>query len=132
MCDATLGERNLVQPDFITVSTDTPVGRARELMIGASLTHCLVLEGCAVYGVVSARDLLRARSPETPVAEVAREVKVPLRADHPVQLAIACMAAAGLTLLPVVESGVVLGLVALSDCMRALAPPALEPLRLAA
>lgn len=119
--DSTLELHRLVQPDFFTVSTDTPVAKVRALMEGAGLRHCLVLQGCDVYGVVSDRDLTRAPSPEAPVVEVARNVKAPLRPDHPVQLAIECMAAAGVSAIPVVESEIVVGLVFLSDCMRALA-----------
>jgi CBS domain-containing protein len=113
--------RNLIRPDFLTLSTDTPAGHARELMLQGALRYCLVLDGFDVYGVVTAHDLMCARSPEAPVSEVTHAVSAPLMPDSPVKLAIECMAAAGVSAIPVVASGLVVGLVSMTDCMRAMA-----------
>lgn len=112
---------DLMATDVLAVSPDTTIADAARRMVARETGAAVVIDGGALVGVISERDLMRAIPddcrPETPVGErMSRHVMTAGPATG-VPEAMAMMIDGHFRHLPVVEEGRVLGIVSMRDLM---------------
>jgi CBS domain-containing protein len=128
--------RDLMQTDVVTVDVAAHLDVAEELMRIDRIRHLPVVADGRLVGVITQRDLLRATLPSTagatPMAEQRWLARIPVRqvmaaevlSAHPdadVRHAVELMLRERVGCLPVVQDGVLLGMLSESDCLRYLA-----------
>jgi CBS domain-containing protein len=129
---------SIMTPDPVTVTGDTSLDKALAIMDERGIRHLPVLEGGALIGVVSDRDLLEAtgwlpsrvhacRGPGVPermakhVREIMRGPAVHAAPDDTIAAASAELLQRNIGCLPVVDGGALIGLVSEMDLLRAYA-----------
>ena len=133
--------RELMTTALVTVPPETAVLEARRLMQEKRIRHLLVIDGDgALQGIVTDRDIrLNVASPATSlsvwelnyllarltVGEVMSRSPVTTRADADAADAARVMLEGKIGALPVVQGGILLGIVTESDFVRAVARPTL-------
>jgi acetoin utilization protein AcuB len=130
--------RDIMRPGPITVMETDSLGAAQRMMQRSRIRHLPVMNGSRLVGMLSARDILAARTNRD-----GREDWWSIRvhdamAAHPVTAGpddalpeiAGRMAAARIGALPIVERGRLLGLVTVTDVLDAEARRAMEPARL--
>jgi acetoin utilization protein AcuB len=120
--------------DVVSISPDTTVSDALDLLDEQSIRHLPVLEGERLVGLVSDRDLaghilpLRAAIAhpdeaksrlETPVSELLRSDVITVVASDDVSQAIDAMLVFGVGAVPVADEGRLLGIVTTIDVLQA-------------
>ncbi len=112
---------DLMATDVLTVSPDTTIADAARRMIARETGAAVVIESDDLVGLISERDLMRARpdacSPETPVSERMSRQVMTAAPDTSIPEAMAIMIEGRFRHLPVVDGGRVLGMVSMRDLM---------------
>jgi acetoin utilization protein AcuB len=126
--------RDLMTPTPITVSRETSVSEARELMTNARIRHLLVTDDTLLVGIVTDRDIrLNLPSPATSlsvwelnyllkrltVGQVMRGPVFTIAHDRDVREAARIMLERRIGALPVVEGRCIIGIVTETDLLRA-------------
>jgi CBS domain-containing membrane protein len=116
-----------------TIERNQSLETADRLVAGSRIRHLPVVDGERVVGVLSQRDLFQAALSQAlgygsvgrarllssiPVKEVMSEPAVTVEADTPIRDAAQLMVSRKIGCLPVVERGVLVGLVTESDVVR--------------
>lgn len=118
---AAMSVRDAMEPQVVTVDGDDPVREAARRMRAADIGDVIVIDRGTVAGILTDRDIVvRVIAPERdPAVTTARQVAsgdvVTVSPDTRVQEAAALMREHGVRRLPVVEDGVLVGVVALAD-----------------
>ncbi len=111
--------------EVFTVSPDTSVLAALQILADENIGVVLVLDGERLAGVLSERDYARhgemaGRSArETPVHELMTQGVVVVTSGHTVEQCMALMTAEHVRHLPVLDEGRVVGVVSMRDLVRA-------------
>lgn len=129
--------RDWMTLDVVTVTPQTSVLNARQVLLRHGIRHLPVVEGARVVGVVSDRDLqvhdplllgcLTALQSELvagryrPVAALMTDPVLSVGPDKPLAAAARLMADCQIGALPVVDGGQLVGILTTTDCLRALA-----------
>ena len=112
--------RDWMEPDPPRVLVGTPVGEARALAEELGLVLVLVVdEGGRLVGFLTRKALDAAPKPDLPAGKLAAQPTVVLRADDPVERAVALLAERH-ALVPVVEEGRLVGVMTRGGVIRAL------------
>jgi Zn-dependent protease len=104
--------------DVRTLAPDDPLGRAIQLTLESFQQDFPVLEGGAVVGVLTRRDLFRVlagRGPTAPVHAAMRRDLRPIDPDDEVDVVLGRLRASGCQALPVVRDGRLLGVLSLDN-----------------
>ena len=114
-----------------TVSVSDSALDARELMRSLKIRHLVVMDGAAVAGVVSSRDLAGMNlSPDGPgVEDVMSYPAVAVDPETPVRRAANLLRGRTIGCLPVVSEGKVIGIVTTTDLLELLGRGADVPIR---
>ena len=123
----------LMSRDVVTVSPDTVLMDIRKMLHERGFHHLLVVEGDALAGIISDRDVLRELSPflDTP-SESARDVRslgrpaaeimhanpMTVAPDTPAPDAATRLLKHSVSALPVVDDGALVGIVTTRDLLR--------------
>jgi CBS domain-containing protein len=125
--------RDLMQHDVVTLKASDTLDLAGDIMRLGRIRHLPVMDGDAVVGVLTERDLFRAAlSSMLQLGRSAEQeflAKVPVRAamtpgvftigpDASMRTAVRLMLEQKIGCLPVVEDGKLVGLVGETDCLR--------------
>ena len=125
--------REIMTTRVATVSMDDRLNVIKEIFEQAHFRHLLVVEEEALVGVISDRDLLRALSPYLDTdAEMTRDTDtlnrrahqimsrqpITIAPDRPLQEAARLMLDRHVSCLPVLESGVLVGILSWRDLLR--------------
>ncbi len=125
-----------MSPEPITVTPDTPVSEARELMRRERIRHLLVMQGELLVGIITDRDVrLVLPSPATSlsvweihylvakmtVGQVMTRPVITIAPDRPVMEAVRVMLERKIGALPVAEGWRVVGIITETDLLRAFA-----------
>jgi CBS domain-containing protein len=132
----TMRVRDLMTTKPITVDPETPMLEARQRMVEERIRHLVVVENARVVGIVTDRDIrLNLPSPATSLSVwemnyllskltvggvMSRSVLV-VDPDRPLREAARIMIEHKIGALPVVEEGLLVGIVTESDFVRAMA-----------
>jgi len=121
--------RSLMATEVLTATPDTPLDEARDCFMRSGVHHLPVVAGDgALLGILSHTDLYKARptdprSATATVADLMTGRPVSVRADDPLELAVALLAGGVFHAVPVVDAaGYLVGLLTTSDVLRALIP----------
>lgn len=114
-----------------TVTSDTTLGEAGELLRAMDVRHLPVVQDERVVGMLSDRDLRRAqgtnRGADTPVGEVMSSDVSVIEPEKPLSFAAELMLARRIGAVPVVDDGRLIGIVTLTDlldhCLETLRDP---------
>lgn len=121
----------LMNPDVLTVPVTMLAREADELLVREQLHHLVVLDGARVVGVVSERDLAAARDPalriERTVGELMTRGAVTATPRTSVKDAANIMRGRSLGCLPIMEEGVLVGIVTVTDLLALLGRGAMKP-----
>jgi acetoin utilization protein AcuB len=112
---------DIMTKDVKTVPPTSTVGEAADLMRRKRIRHLVVKKGGRVIGVVSDRDV---RSPSffaEPLTEVMTEPAITIGPNDTVRTAAKRMSSRGVSSLPVVEHGELVGIVTVADLLHLLA-----------
>ncbi|WP_423605004.1 CBS domain-containing protein [Sphingomonas sp. MS122] len=110
--------------DVITVSGDTTVRDAVALLSEKRIGAVPVIEGGAVAGIFSERDVIHclqrdgSGALDNPVRNVMTAPAITVARDQPVLAALSLMTARRIRHLPVVEGGQLLGFVSIGDLVK--------------
>jgi len=113
-------------PGYWSVSPDTAVYTALELMANKNVGALLVMEGDHLAGIFSERDYARKvvlegkSSKETPVRQIMTSKVVCARLDQSIEDCMALMTEKRIRHLPVIEGNEVVGLISLGDVVKSL------------
>lgn len=119
--------KDVMSADLIHVEAHDTVTTAAAIMDAARVGAALVMEGEALQGIFTERDVLRAlkRDPhgvlDSPVGDWMTNDPMTVAADAPVMDALRLMLRGGFRHLPVVDDERLVGIVSLRDLARALA-----------
>lgn len=138
--------REWMSPDPVTVGPSTEVAVARQLLRDHGIRHLPVVECGRVVGMVSDRDLRISQAALHQVAErmtagartalgetagvglaIETVMSAPARvinADEPLERAARLMLSANMSALPVLDAGVLVGVITTTDCLLAALAPA--------
>jgi acetoin utilization protein AcuB len=124
-CIGTVGDWMTRNP--VAVSPDTPVAEAARLMRIEGIRHLLVVEGDALVGIASNRDI-RGYTPDqpgdvsarTPIARVMAESPVTVSAQTPLTEAARAMLDRKIGALPVTDDLRLVGILTKADALEAL------------
>lgn len=134
--------RELMTGDPLTVARDTPVLDARRMMTERRIRHLLVTDGGRLAGIVTDRDIrLNMASPaislsvweinyllaRMTVESVMTRAVITVAPERDVKAAAQIMLDHKFGALPVVEAGVVVGILTESDMLRAVAAGRVMP-----
>ncbi|MFO7572751.1 MAG: CBS domain-containing protein [Gaiellaceae bacterium] len=120
--------REAMTPSPTTIPHDADVTQAARTMIAEDVGSLPVVDGTALVGMVTDRDLVanvvakNVDPVKTTVAEVCTESPVIVSPDEPLDTALARMADAQVRRLPVVDEGRVVGILSQADVSRAAEP----------
>lgn len=109
----------------ISVSPDSTVYQALQVMAEYEIGAVLVMERGEVIGILSERDYARRivlqgrTSVTTPVREIMTQRVVYVQPEHSVDECMALMTERHIRHLPVLEDGLVIGLISIGDLVRA-------------
>jgi acetoin utilization protein AcuB len=106
-----------MSPDPLTVTPDSTVEEARELLHRYGIRHLPVVDGDAVVGFLSDRDVRGGRG-----GEVAEAMNTPVHVidiDGSIEAAARLMLSRHISALPVLEEGRLVGIVTTTDCLLA-------------
>lgn len=109
----------------ISVSPDSTVYQALQVMAEHEIGAVLVMERGEVIGILSERDYARRivlqgrTSVTTPVREIMTQRVVYVQPEHSVDECMALMTERHIRHLPVLEDGLVIGLISIGDLVRA-------------
>lgn len=113
-------------PGLYTLEAEDPVRTAIELMAAHHVGALPVMRGAELAGIVSERDyarkvVLRGRnSAETPVWQIMTSPVVTVGLEHTVEQCMRLITDRRIRHLPVVHDGVLVGMISIGDCVRAL------------
>ena len=112
--------REIMSRDLVTVEPSATVAEAATLMGGHGVGSALVLDGGTPAGIFTERDVLRALASDFdaayhPVADWMTHDPATIEADADIATARDLMLERGFRHLPVLEGGVVVGIVSLRD-----------------
>jgi CBS domain-containing protein len=115
--------RDLVARALVTTAPGASVAEAAATMSRAGVSSVLVVEGGAIVGIVTDRDLRNrvlaaGRGAESPIRDVMTSPAVTLRADAPVFEALLEMVSRGIHHLPLVDGREAVGMVSTTDLVR--------------
>jgi len=117
---ATVG--SIMSRDILGVSSDTTLAEAAKKMSGGRVGAVVVLEGAALRGILTERDVLRAvgegRVEGSTVADWMTRDPETIEASESTDMAATLMIHGGFRHLPVVEDQNVIGIVSIRDLMR--------------
>jgi CBS domain-containing protein len=135
MADSDICVREIMAKELMTLAPDERLHLANDLMTLGRVRHMPVVAKGRLVGIVTQRDLFRAAISSVlrfraraerewlehiSVAEVMTKDVVTAPGDWTVRQAVDAMLAHSIGCLPVVEDGVLLGLVTETDCLRLL------------
>lgn len=112
-------------PGLITVEAEDPVRTAIQLMAQYHIGALPVLRGPELTGIISERDyarkvvLLGRNSAETPVWQIMSTPVLTVAPEDSVQHCMKLMTERRIRHLPVLDEGVLIGMVSIGDCVRA-------------
>jgi len=112
-------------PGLITVEAENPVRTAIQLMAQHHIGALPVLRGRELTGIISERDyarkvvLLGRNSAETPVWQIMSSPVLTVGPEDSVQHCMKLMTEHRIRHLPVLDEGVLVGMVSIGDCVRA-------------
>ena len=112
-------------PGLITVEAENPVRTAIQLMAQYHIGALPVLRGPELTGIISERDyarkvvLLGRNSAETPVWQIMSSPVLTVGPEDSVQHCMKLMTEHRIRHLPVLDEGVLVGMVSIGDCVRA-------------
>ncbi len=112
--------------DVWSVSPDTPVFNALELMAEKGIGAVLVMEDEEVVGIMSERDYARKivlkgkTSKTTPVSEIMTENVICVESSQPIEEIMALMVGKRIRHLPVLEDGKLVGIISIGDVVHSL------------
>jgi acetoin utilization protein AcuB len=129
--------RDLMTPDPLTVTPEASIAEVWDLMREVDIRHVPVVQGGALVGMVSDRDLGRVdmarllkaagadalrQELETPIVQIMSSDVISVEADTEVAEVIALLLDHKIGALPVIEAGTreVLGIISYVDVLRAL------------
>ena len=110
---------------LFSIDPDEPVLEAIQLMADHSIGAVLVMKGTELVGIVSERDyarkvvLLGRNSAETPVWQIMSTPVLTVGPADSVQHCMRLMTERRIRHLPVLDEGVLIGMVSIGDCVRA-------------
>ena len=113
-------------PGLITVEAENPVRTAIQLMAQYHIGALPVLRGPELTGIISERDyarkvvLLGRNSAETPVWQIMSSPVLTVGPEDSVQHCMKLMTERRIRHLPVLDEGVLVGMVSIGDCVRAI------------
>jgi len=110
----------------LTVGSDEDLGMVRSMMAWAEVRHLPVVDGGALVGIVSARELAAHPGPGTVASIMTRPVQTAHPDDSLVEVA-GRMAGAKIGSLPVIEQGKLVGMVTTTDILTAQLMEAMGP-----
>jgi len=117
---ATVG--SIMSRDILGVSSDTTLAEAAKKMSGGRVGAVVVLEGAALRGILTERDVLRAvgegRVEGSTVADWMTRDPETIEPSESTDMAATLMIHGGFRHLPVVEDQNVIGIVSIRDLMR--------------
>jgi len=117
---ATVG--SIMSRDILGVSSDTTLAEAAKKMSGGRVGAVVVLEGAALRGILTERDVLRAvgegRVEGSTVADWMTRDPETIEASESTDMAATLMIHGGFRHLPVVEDQNVIGIISIRDLMR--------------
>jgi len=111
--------------EVVTVSPDTPVSELLSLLVGRNIGAVVVVEGDAVVGIVSERDVVHcvygrgAQLLVTPVSDIMTATVVTCVPEDEVDNLMRTMTERRIRHLPVVVDGALLGIVSIGDMVKA-------------
>lgn len=114
------------QGQVISVTPETPVLEVIRLMAEHGIGSVLVMRDDQLLGIATERDyarkvILKGRSSQsTPVSEIMSSPVVTIPPDKPIQSCMRMVTQRRIRHLPVVEDGVVIGLVSIGDLLKTL------------
>lgn len=129
--EATTTVREIMRTDLVTVDPDANVTDTAGAMSRGETGSALVMEGGALVGIFTERDIMRALA-DSPSADAARVSSVSqwmtrdpvtIAADAPAGDALNEMLFRGFRHLPVTDGGAVVGMVSMRDLAENLAAP---------
>jgi CBS domain-containing protein len=112
-------------PGLVTVGAEDPVRTAIQLMAEHHVGALPVLQAAGLAGIISERDyarkvvLLGRNSAETPVWQIMSAPVVTVVPDDTIRHCMELMTRHRIRHLPVLEDGIVTGIVSIGDCVRA-------------
>ncbi|MEO8476349.1 MAG: CBS domain-containing protein [Actinomycetota bacterium] len=115
--------REIMSTDLVKVAPATSIAEAATVMSTKGVGSALVMEGDRLVGIFTERDTLRAVAADFDgeqhqVREFMTSDPTTIGADSPADEALESMFAFGFRHLPVMEAGVVVGIVSMRDVMR--------------
>ena len=114
--------RNHMSTELLTVDPSAPVTEVAKRMVAKDVGAVLVFEEGAICGILTERDVLRAVADGIDDATLVRDRMTAnpetLDADDTMEHAAVLMIHGGFRHLPVVEQGVVVGVLSIRDLMR--------------
>ena len=127
--------RDIMRPARWTIAPDDTLGRAERIMARRRLHHLLVVDGGALAGLLSERDLLDSRAEGksdedwwlTPVRDAMQGVPAAVTPDESMATAIDRLAKSPADVLPVVERGFLIGQIMATDLLEAERRPVERP-----
>ncbi len=115
-----------------TVSPEASVQEALELMVAQGISSLPVTRGGTLVGIVSERDYIRKAVPrrivpwEVRVQEIMTQEVICVRRDNTIQDCMERMTSNRIRHLPVVEGDTLIGMLSISDIVRALRPARID------
>ena len=123
--------KTIMTKQVTSIDPAVELGVAREIMRAGGFHHLVAVRGGEVVGVVSDRDLLKARpalfDDVWRVEDVMTKGTLTATSDVPIQRVAAVMRGAGIHCLPIVEAGVLVGIVTTTDLLGVIAEVAPRP-----
>lgn len=118
----------MMRRNVLNVRSDGTLEQAAQAMIERRTGSAIVLNGTALVGIVTERDVLRAvangRIPwSTKISEVMTADPITVSPETLADEAIQIMLEGGFRHLPICQDGALVGLVSLREVMRSQAPP---------
>jgi CBS domain-containing protein len=112
--------KDIMTTNPVTCPTDTQISEVARLMKERDIGNVIVLEGDAVTGIVTDRDIVvrglaEGRDGQTTIGEITTRDIVTLSPDDDVKKAVEVMRQRAIRRLPVVEKGRAVGIVSLGD-----------------
>lgn len=119
--------RDIMQTDLVTIDEQASVGLALQLMLWNGLRHLPVMRGDELVGVLSERDLRRARlSSDAPpsVGSLMSSPAVTATPDTDLSDCAACLVSEHVGALPILDDGALVGILTTTDLVASIARPA--------
>lgn len=119
--------KDVMRKQVRTIKPDEPVSMAKEMFRRYDIHHLVVVEKKDVVGIIGDRDVLNAGSEDTAVDQAMMRDPVTIHSDETVRKAAALMTGHVIGSLPVVDDGVLVGIVTTFDLLNLLAKGATHP-----